>query len=435
MRIGIGALAFLAFGIVHSAATGQIPAPVEKGPRLSVIPRLRPLDALRATGPFCPGDLTRIKLQVDGQRAQWYFTDYLTTSPVGPFLQKYSIGALPTSLPPDVPATGDPRHVPGAMPSSDGTNDIRFQMKCVRYSRRYGGSIQLIFQLEEAFEYEARFGTTLWDADDTELSLFVTPDFRQFNTAVTPGVLGREPTHLEIKPRILIAYQGNLSQPSTITSDTSSERARFDSLFTTVSTGILSNNLNFRYMASGFAYGFVHYLFRTQLSGTNKVAMMELDERFLALTTKPGVAMVSVLAGISDIDLQQHRFQTGISMSIAAKASWDASLSHTETFDVEDRTVTASRYFFNFPVSACPTTGSPTVIVTTTLIASYIDRDRPTPSAVNSLAINCSQLVADASQSLWGQRQIGEIGYEQLDENNNQIGTAKVVLFAFLQNR
>jgi len=122
-------------------------------------------------------------------------------------------------------------------------------------------------------------------------------------------------------------------------------------------------------------------------------------------------------------------------MSIAAKASWDASLTHTETFDVDDRAATSSRYFISFPVSTCPTTGSPTIIVTTTLIASYIDRDRPTSSAPQSLAINCSQLVTDANQSLWGQRQIGELGYEQVDENNNQIGTAKVVLFAFLQNR
>src|SRR5258705_6552251 len=230
MRIGIGAIAFLAFGIANSAATSQIPAPVDKGPRLIVVPRPRPFDALRATGPFCPGDLTRIKLQVDGQMAQWYLTDYPTTSPVGPFLQKYSIGPLPTSLPPDIPAAGNPRHVAGTMPSNDGTNDVRFQLKCVLYSRRYGGSIQLLFQSEEGFEYEARYGTTLWDADDIELSRYVTPDFRQFNTAVTPGVLGREPTHLEIKPRILLAYQGNLSQPSSITFDTSSERARFDSL-------------------------------------------------------------------------------------------------------------------------------------------------------------------------------------------------------------
>jgi hypothetical protein len=428
----------LAFtGVV--AATLLFPRQVEAQPKPIVPREFRRLPALpvadRNTGPFCMPSLSAIKLIIDGQSAQWYFTNFLTVDPIGAYVKRY----LPTSfvsptLPSDISSSGTPRHVPGTFPSNlaQGLHDTKFQLSCFRYSRRFGGSVELEFRDEETYEYDARDASFLWDMDDVKLSVFLVPRANQLNTAVAG--IGSEAKYLELNPKILLAY--SIDAASRIAADASDQRVAFNALWTATTGNLLSSSSagTFRIPVGAFVHGFIHYLFRDTLTGTNRGSMLELDENHIAVTTTSGTAIVTASLRVTDIDLTTSTFQSGTKLTLRATASWDATLTDQFTFDLENRTSTSSHTFITFPLTACPTSGSPTVNVTGTYREEFPWGDDTNSIGNNSVTVDCNRLQSAALQSDWGSVTSTPLAFAE-DEDGTQVGSLNIVVAFSVHNR
>jgi len=412
-----------------AASTAQPPA----GSTFRRLTALPPITTVRRSGPFCGPDLNSIKLQIDGQGAHWYFTDFLTSNPAGPFVSRYLPASYtPQQLPPDISSTGTARHVPGAFKTQDGMQDIRFYLSCVRYSRRFGGTVQLLFRDEETYEYDARHGSTLWDLDDVDLSIFVVPTPAQFNTAVA---VGTERKFVEIRPRTLLAY--TVGTNGSITPDASNQAAAFDTLWSSVASGILAGGApaSVHYPVGAFVYGFIHYLWSATLTGANRVAMMELDENTLNLTLRAGQPTVDVSVRVTNISLSEGFGQTGTSVTVSGTASWDPTLTTSHRFNLDDRTSTSSVTLVSFPLSACPASGSPSVIVTGQVRQTYIWGGQDSPLGSSNHGIDCAALQQAANSSAWGVRAYSVMPFSQTDSGGTQLGHFEIIVSTAIQNR
>lgn len=408
-------------------APGSLSVP---GPRVwSVVPLVA---RNRHIGPFCGSELGAIKLRLDGMQARLYFTRFLTSHASGPFVQNYlPAGYTPPQLPPELPpgSGANPRHVPGEFPGINGFHDLQLALSCIRYSGRYGGSVELIFRSEEHFEYEARQGSILWDFRNLEISQFIVPNFRRFNSGPGSDI---ERIYLEVRWESATAYQ--IAGPSAITVEADAHRSDFDALWGTFLAGNVSSQGDpaFRAPTRALMYGFINELFRTELSGTMLVSMLELDDNHLNIWTRAGTAMVMLRIGISDIDLTTLPVEGHSYVVVTATASWNSQLTRSLSFDIEGKSSIGYRTFFMFPLLQVCAGTNPSVNLSFVFRETYPLITRDSPSVSSSAPVDCVALQSAMTTGDWGMQVTRTI---PIREGTSGDGSLNIDVGFLLQNQ
>jgi len=134
-------------------------------------------------------------------RATWYHNGYYVGHPDSALLSLYY---APGTLPQD--ATPVVHEAPGSRDAP-----VLFALDSLRYSSRFGGSIQLHFLMSEDIGFEFVSGQDLWDVRVLEMSIFINPEPSVFNP-VTPGgrnllgILAGRPRNVEFVADDVTSY-------------------------------------------------------------------------------------------------------------------------------------------------------------------------------------------------------------------------------------
>lgn len=259
----------------------------------------------RFFGPwFFGSDLDNVQIRLTGQISQpdiaWYYGDYFT-SIVNPDRAIYAqyLGDLNTfNTSPSVL-----QHTPGNMPQTNtispaAFSDLRFALKGIYCSSRYGGSLELNFQSSDDVEYEVRNGPMLWDVEDLVLKVFVTPNKDLMNPLSTAAH-----THLYKNVNIEFEYSDvtayDFNTITTPLADDNSDTlhgllAEATDKIENASTALPLKYRQFRDAANGFVHSWLHIehqdTFDPDQSPPEKVRSIELSDNYCALTTeKPEV--------------------------------------------------------------------------------------------------------------------------------------------------
>ena len=385
----------------------------------------------RNFGPFYTGShLDAIKIVLNGRAAAWYYTDYLTQHAATKIRSYFPAGFTALS---GIPTGAGPRHIPGTFPQQDGFNDLQLSLSRIRYSGRFGGSVELTFVSDETYEYDARAGTILWDFADVTLRMYVVPSYVRFNA--NPNTVGAEPLFLEFEPRVLAAYQVDASNRVSGV-DTQDRSADLQTFWTATSGQLRSQAL--RRAASAFVYGYIHDLFADRLSGANVVAQMELDENFLDLDVRTGTPYVYGAfraSAIEDVDTEpgDEHLVVKISGCQVDGATQESYCGDRES-DIGARDSTPYWTLVIFPLSQCNTNTHLMVQVNVSEVDTVFDDEFET--AMEFRQVNCTALNNLVSQQRWGSSEIYRVENVRLeDADGNLAGLVSLEIRLSLENR
>jgi hypothetical protein len=351
---------------------------------------------LRHFGPFFSGsDITQIQLVLNAKNAGWFYQDFLTGHEDSAIFKKYYGANLPSTTPAiDV--------VPGTYPNADGFNDIRMKLHRIKYTNRYGGSVQLQFRSDEDYEVEVRKGTILWELNSLIMRVYVVPIAGVFNPNypinAAPG-----PVYVEFIPGEAVAYD--------IVGDRLNVRPDNALAELTTALGEYAPQVasaNFNRQASRFVYGFVHSQFKDYIAATDKVNMIKITNDFLDLQTRDGEVTFHLNIRISDINLDTEWGDEEIIITISAEHVFDLNNrvgNPTISYDfdkINNREGTPFRNFGVFKLEQC--TALDSIIF---LISVLEDDDFPSPDdtydlIANSIAFECGNLQSRANNGDFG---------------------------------
>jgi hypothetical protein len=221
------------------------------------------------------------------QSPQWYFNDYFRRNRYRRIYSKYfQNGVLPTG---DTSATPQLDNVPGQVPARGSagfgdaevaSTDILFVLDQIRYTSRYGGSVEFSFQTAEDYEYELRRGSKLWDIQSMELYVYSNLKAASFNPIPFQSNLFEAPVYAELRPRAYQMY--NIDTDFKIRASKNQHEEALESALQKIADRIASH---VNKPANQFAHGYVHTQFQAALppDSTNKVRKVLLSENYLDL--------------------------------------------------------------------------------------------------------------------------------------------------------
>ena len=222
-----------------------------------------------------------------GQNPQWYFNNFFEFDLHKRIYRKYfQNSVLPTIA---TSATPQQDYIPGKIPASGVTNfgdddvastDILFELHQIRYSSRYGGSVEFRFQATEDYEYELRRGSKLWDIQSMDLLVYTHLKAESFNPIPFNSNFFNAPVYAELRPRVGQAY--DIDSDSKIRASQDQSETSLNIALQTIADAIASH---VKQSANQFAYGFVHTQFQNALpyDSTDKVTKVLLKENYLDL--------------------------------------------------------------------------------------------------------------------------------------------------------
>lgn len=146
----------------------------------------------RFTGPFFLREFEEIQVVLNKNQGEWYYNDYF--SKVDPAIYRkyywpanlgdptrsadaHKFPATPSPENPTSPGLPPPRPggATGPPPSDNGAHGVLMTLKSIHYSSRYGGSVKLVFDMEEEHFYEFRFAPYLYDLPGLKMNVHVVP--------------------------------------------------------------------------------------------------------------------------------------------------------------------------------------------------------------------------------------------------------------------
>lgn len=389
-------------------------------------------------------NLNQIKVRALRNQLTWYFMAYLPDHPNPNLTRRYFPAGLPefNSLPPDAPPPPSPnqnpplpRHIPGEQPGQDGLHDQQFSLASIECSDRFGGTMNLRFIADESLEYDVRKGNRIWDLQETQLEVYVTPRHHILNTTQKAG---GESVYVEFDYGHVAAYdlvtQNNLTRIEPAASD---HAAELETIFREVATSVSQTNAsefrNFRDSASAFSYGLIHEAFLDRLPGGDVVAMMELGEDHLDLTTRAGVPAIYVAARITDIDFFIEDDDEDENYDVLLSACWEMNGPCTDRRirNLSDDDWTAFYQLFSVPLSSCPPNVGRHVSIA---LRSAVGTDH-FQSPIAFLDVNCSALHADAALFQWGSSTVFVDNLRGVDDDNIRRAQARVEVRLTLEIR
>jgi hypothetical protein len=388
----------------------------------------------RHFGPFHSGShIDAIKILVNTQSVpSWYFTDYLTQHPNTKIRSYFPAGfnALGNI------AAATPRHIPGAVPTTDGIADLQLSMQQLSYSGRYGGSVRMTFVADETFEYDARSGTTAWDFSDLTIRVYVVPSANTFNSSA--ATVGTEPILIEVEPTVLATYQLNANSRVT-GADTTDRSVLLKGLETALIAQIGSQSgAPFRRAASAFVYGYVHDLFSDRLTGSNVVAELQLDEGFIDPIARTGTPFmyaafrVSALEDMPDVgsDLRLNLGGCLINDPTTGISSCDQRIA-----ELRDRTSTSYWVSAVLPLSDCHSNTTHVMVNASITEIDLVFDDRFT-TGEQFRAVDCGALQSMVAQQQWGSYDIYRVENVPLREDDGTLsGLLSFEIRISLENR
>jgi hypothetical protein len=314
-----------------------------------------------------------VQVRINGTLPLWYFNDFFTDVNAGDatVYAKYFSTYPPINTTTPISTSPLPTYVPGAFPSADGLNDVLFGLEHVRYSSRYGGSVELHFRTVEDYEIDLRRGSTYWDITSLQMRVYVRPEANRFNPLPGPapsnaqGVLQVEMSAQGVVAYELVSAAAQRQFVPLLDQDLEGLRIKLDSIAGVIEArpeGFGSNA--FRLNAVRFVYGFVHSQFQNLIEPTNKVDMIELADDFLDPHTSPGEPTFNIQLRINDINLNTEPGDEEIVVTI--NTLWDYQgpsgpelLGAPEReFELGNREGTSFRTMAQWELDECPFIGT-----------------------------------------------------------------------------
>jgi hypothetical protein len=142
-------------------------------------------------GPFAFDEFEQIQILLHKDATTWYYNSYFDQVPDPRIYARYyqydsatqmhevpSGPSVRTPSPDGAGTAQDPRRAgaeTGGIPGDQGPQGILMTLKSVHYSSRYGGSVRLVFEMEEDYYYEFRFEPFVYGLSTLELSVYVVP--------------------------------------------------------------------------------------------------------------------------------------------------------------------------------------------------------------------------------------------------------------------
>jgi len=270
----------------------------------------------RNFGPFYSGsDLLNIKVLVDAQVGDVYYGPFLVTHPDADIFKRYYGPTLPTA---DVSWSAVPGRFPPCDQNSPATaNNILLALTRIRWTARYGGSIELLFESQEDFEGELCYQGVKWDLGSLQMRVYVSPNTLILNNAIRqpqgPNIAAGMVTGIELTTSNETAYDasGTVLRDPTASGSLALALANLSKSLLTPSNqhGLLLD-------ATRFAYGFLNSQFKDDLGPYKVVDAIEISNDFLNLKThtgKPYLALdvriiILALDGAEDLGIEIPTF-------------------------------------------------------------------------------------------------------------------------------
>ena len=269
---------------------------------------------MRHFGPFLSGStLDKVQVHVDRPNVvAMIYNDFLAGHEDAEIFKKYYGATLPSTSTPVY------QHVPGRFPTAEGPNHMHFELDQIRYTSRYGGSVQLLFKLNEDFEGEIvkRLAPApsneriVWDLKSLTMAVYVIPRADAFNPLSPVG--GEQPNFIEFKPGRAVAYKVDDAGTRTpMTEDTSAQlREVLDAMKTWLSHALRTH-------MHDLVHGFIHSQFRDFIAATELVDKVAVTDGFIDLHTREAIPIFMVLTRIRNValdtesDEEEIRFKAG----------------------------------------------------------------------------------------------------------------------------
>ena len=242
----------------------------------------------RNFGPFYSGsDLLNIKVLVDGHVGDVYYGPFLVTHPDADIFKRYYGPTLPTA---DMSWSAVSGRFPQCSQNSPATaNNILLALTRIRWTARYGGSIELLFESQEDFEGELCYQGVKWDLGSLQMRVYVSPSTVILNNAIRqpqgPNIAAGMVTGIELTTSNETAYDAS----GTVLSDPTASGS-FAAALADLSKSLLtpSNQHGLLLDATRFAYGFLNSQFKDDLGPYKVVDAIEISNDFLDLKTHTG---------------------------------------------------------------------------------------------------------------------------------------------------
>jgi len=272
---------------------------------------------LRNFGPFYAGShLGHVQVVLHGGTssnfATFAYNDFLTASPDQSIYQKYYGSPLPSSGPP----AADP--APGAFPSNDGFLNVLLSLSRIRYTSRFGGSVELLFVSSEDYQGEARSAGTRWDVGALELSVYVTPVKSLFNPLST-GLFGlASRVHVELTALDPVAYTSP-SALAPLVRNPGDDGAALNNLLLQAARQLETGgaSLQFRRDADRLTHAYVHTQFQQFLGPTEVVDTIWISDDFLDLATRVAEGVALLEFRVVDVNLNTEPGEEEIHFTVA----------------------------------------------------------------------------------------------------------------------
>jgi hypothetical protein len=300
----------------------------------------------RFTGPFSPAEFEEIQIFLAASAGTWYYNEFFNRVDADIYRKYYWPAGLgdpsntadanrfPSTPPPENPATPgtNPQRAgagTGPPPAANGADGILLTLKSAHYSRRYGGSVLLVFGMEEEHAYEFRFDRYLYDMPELEMLVYVVPIAYLLNPTPMPP-----PNYRRLIGPLAVAISVEFSLPEDYESyelvcedatgvlvppeqpcpanGTSLGISPVPVYRQTEARNYLAENLqsysgdlaaNMRLHASCFGYGFLHSLHAATLtSEAVRPDRIAISDDHFELVTHNGEPVFSIMYRVTDFD-------------------------------------------------------------------------------------------------------------------------------------
>ena len=383
---------------------------------------------LRHFGPFTDiGDTAQIQLHVNGNSVRWYFNNYYATCPDAQWHERYFRNDLPKNATPDPPT---PRYKPGELRASDGMHDLLFELDRVELKSLFGGSVELIFQTRENYEFEFRKDDTIWDFESLRMSIYVTPIAEIFNT---PNfITNQKPIGIVFQAKNPTAYTIANEQFLRKPDDNTMEglQAALDEVQVSLLNSIGTNAIR-------FVHGLIHGQLQNKIGNSNKVKMVEITDGFIDVLTEPGTKMFSVALRLDPITLDTSDGLKNVTGTISGIHAYDSSPSNSDNpwvsrefaFGSGDSTLYASHGHFELDECDLLKEGFYAYVEVTGWYTGFIDaffRDPRKDNMLTDVELDCGIIRQRANAGHWGTAYGPDSYTKILQDSDGEFGSITV---------
>lgn len=230
----------------------------------------------------------------------WYYNDFFSSLPtevVNRYSTSYNVLNMPDNTSPKVEGEYlKPGNIPHRLPTNSvEASNLLFSLSKISSSKRYGGSLELLFEVNSDVGVEIRNNTIAWDLDDLLLKVYVNPSIDGLNNPTNCVRYGD--VVCEFISSSHIAYEIRHGSEFEKCIDDHSEELRYA---LSVLADSVSNNIEIE--AKRFVNGFIRVERWEQLDDDTKVIGIDISDNFLDLVTNGYEPAIQVKYRLTNIN-------------------------------------------------------------------------------------------------------------------------------------